>query len=102
MRRVVMRSTVSADGILHLTVPVGPEEAHKEVQVTVEPVNRQQPAPLHPLEPGPPRRNSCPCSVFVRSRANDPTSKRINRRYRHIRAHPTRRSRPRRACSDLG
>jgi hypothetical protein len=43
MRRVVMRSTVSADGILHLTVPVGPEEAHKEVQVTVEPVNRQQP-----------------------------------------------------------
>ena len=38
MNRMVVRSTVSSDGILHLTLPVGLEEAEKEVEVTVEPV----------------------------------------------------------------
>ena len=38
MNRLVVKSTVSSDGILHLAVPVGMEEANKEVQVTVEPV----------------------------------------------------------------
>jgi hypothetical protein len=37
MNRIVMKSKVSSDGILHLSVPVGLEEAEKEVQVTVEP-----------------------------------------------------------------
>jgi hypothetical protein len=35
MNRLV-RSTVSDDGVLHLDVPVGAEEANREVQVTVE------------------------------------------------------------------
>jgi hypothetical protein len=43
MRRMVIRSTVSADGILHLTVPLGREEAHNEVQVTVESIVPKQP-----------------------------------------------------------
>ena len=37
---MVVKSTVSGDGILHLALPVGIEEANKEVQVTVEPVVR--------------------------------------------------------------
>ncbi|MEI7685828.1 MAG: hypothetical protein WCL32_12440 [Planctomycetota bacterium] len=36
MQRMMMKSTVSDDGMLHLTVPVGMEQAHKEVLVTVE------------------------------------------------------------------
>jgi len=36
MNRMVVKSTVSSDGILHLTLPMGIEEANKEVQVTVE------------------------------------------------------------------
>ena len=43
MNRTVVKSKVSSDGILHLTLPVGLEEAGKEVRVTVEPV---PPAPL--------------------------------------------------------
>jgi hypothetical protein len=35
---MVVKSTVSGDGILHLALPVGIEAANKEVQVTVEPV----------------------------------------------------------------
>ena len=38
MDRMVVKSTVSGDGVLHLALPVGIEEANKEVQVTVEPV----------------------------------------------------------------
>jgi hypothetical protein len=38
MNRVVVKSKVGSDGILHLALPVGLEEADKEVQVTVEPV----------------------------------------------------------------
>ncbi len=37
MNRTVVRSKVSSDGILHLALPLGLEEAGKEVQVTVEP-----------------------------------------------------------------
>ncbi len=43
MDRMVVKSTVSSDGILHLSLPVGVEEANREVQVTVEPV---PPAPM--------------------------------------------------------
>jgi len=39
MNRMVVKSTVSSDGILHLALPIGIEEANKEVQVTVEPVH---------------------------------------------------------------
>jgi hypothetical protein len=43
MDRMVVKSTVSSDGILHLSLPVGIDEANREVQVTVEAV---PPAPL--------------------------------------------------------
>ena len=38
MNRMVVKSTVSDDGILHLALPMGIEEANREVQVTVEPL----------------------------------------------------------------
>ena len=38
MDRLVVKSTVSSDGILHLVLPVGIEEANREVQITVESV----------------------------------------------------------------
>jgi len=38
MNRMVVKSTVSSDGILHLALPLGPEAANQEVQVTVESV----------------------------------------------------------------
>ncbi len=38
MDRMVVKSTVSSDGILHLALPVGMEDANREVQITVEPV----------------------------------------------------------------
>jgi hypothetical protein len=38
MNRIVVKSKVSSDGILHLSVPVRLAEADKEVQVTVDPV----------------------------------------------------------------
>jgi hypothetical protein len=37
MNRIVVRSKVNHDGTLHLSLPIGLEEADKEVQVTVEP-----------------------------------------------------------------
>jgi len=36
MNRMVVKSTVSSDGVLHLALPLGIEEANREVQVTVE------------------------------------------------------------------
>jgi hypothetical protein len=36
MNRMVVKSRVGSDGILHLALPVGVEDADKEVQVTVE------------------------------------------------------------------
>ncbi len=38
MDRIVLNSRIGADGVLHVTVPVGATEANREVQVTVEPV----------------------------------------------------------------
>jgi hypothetical protein len=38
MTRIVVRSRIGSDGVLHLHLPVGQGEADKEVQVTVEPV----------------------------------------------------------------
>ncbi len=38
MNRIVMKSKVSSDGVLHLNVPVGLSEADQEVCVTVDPV----------------------------------------------------------------
>jgi hypothetical protein len=38
MNRMVVKSTVGSEGILHLALPVGTDEANREVQVTVEPV----------------------------------------------------------------
>jgi hypothetical protein len=37
---MVVKSTLNSDGILHLALPMGVEEANKEVQVTVEPAPR--------------------------------------------------------------
>jgi hypothetical protein len=36
MTRIVLKSKVGADGVLQLSVPVGPNEANREVQVTIE------------------------------------------------------------------
>ena len=38
MERMVVRSKVGADGILHLHVPVGTPDANREVEVTIEPL----------------------------------------------------------------
>ena len=36
MNRIVMRSKVGSDGVLHLSLPVGLVDAGEDVQVTVE------------------------------------------------------------------
>jgi hypothetical protein len=36
MNRMIIKTTVGADGVLHMKVPVG--DAYREVQVTIEPV----------------------------------------------------------------
>ena len=38
MNRIIVNSRVGSDGILQLTLPVGPADANQEVQITVEPV----------------------------------------------------------------
>ncbi|HBI43365.1 MAG TPA: hypothetical protein DDY78_10995 [Planctomycetales bacterium] len=38
MNRMVLKSKVGSDGVLHLALPVGVEEADKEVLITVEPI----------------------------------------------------------------
>jgi hypothetical protein len=38
MTRIVLKSQVGRDGILHLDLPVGIADANKEVQITVDPV----------------------------------------------------------------
>jgi hypothetical protein len=38
MNRIVVKSRVGSNGVLQLTLPVGPADAGREVQVTVEPV----------------------------------------------------------------
>ena len=37
MNRVVVRSRVGPDGVLHLAIPIGKEEADREVQVIIDP-----------------------------------------------------------------
>ncbi len=38
MERIIVKSKIGSDGILHLRLPVGASEADRDVQVTVEPV----------------------------------------------------------------
>jgi hypothetical protein len=38
MDRVVVHSRVGADGVLHLSVPIGKADADKEVQITIDPM----------------------------------------------------------------
>jgi len=38
MNRMVIKSRVGTDGVLHLSVPVSPDDANQEVQVLIEPV----------------------------------------------------------------
>lgn len=45
MTRVVTKSRVGADGVLHLELPLGVPEAGREVQVTVEPVTAPRMTP---------------------------------------------------------
>lgn len=43
MNRIVLKSKVSSDGILHLSLPMGIAEADQDVQVTVEPSAHRKP-----------------------------------------------------------
>jgi hypothetical protein len=38
MNRIVVKSRVGSNGVLQLTLPVGPADADREVQITIEPV----------------------------------------------------------------
>ncbi len=40
MHRLVVQSRVGSDGILHIDIPLGKEDADREVQVTIDPVRR--------------------------------------------------------------
>ncbi len=44
MNRTVLHSRVGADGILHIRVPIGKEDADREVQVTIDPVREDSPS----------------------------------------------------------
>ena len=46
MKRMVLHSRVGSDGVLHVTVPIGKEDADREVRVTIDPV----PPPMTPEE----------------------------------------------------
>lgn len=39
MNRITVKSRIGADGVLHVTVPVSPADANREVQVTIEPTS---------------------------------------------------------------
>jgi hypothetical protein len=39
MNRIIIKSRIGADGMLHVTVPVGAADANREVQVTIDPVS---------------------------------------------------------------
>ncbi len=41
MNRIVVKSRVGSNGILQLSLPLGPADADQEVQITVEPVGPQ-------------------------------------------------------------
>jgi hypothetical protein len=47
MNRIVVKARVGSNGILQVALPVGPADADREVQITVEPVG---PAALSPDE----------------------------------------------------
>ena len=38
MKRIVLNSRIGSNGILQLAVPVGPADADRDVQITVEPI----------------------------------------------------------------
>jgi hypothetical protein len=38
MNRMVLHSRVGSDGVLHIDVPIGKQNADREVQVTIDPV----------------------------------------------------------------
>lgn len=38
MHRLVVQSRVGSDGVLHIDIPMGKEDADREVQVTIDPV----------------------------------------------------------------
>ena len=39
MNRMIIKSRIGADGVLHVTVPVSAADANREVQVTIDPVS---------------------------------------------------------------
>jgi len=39
MNRMIVKSRIGADGVLHVTVPIGAAAANREVQVTIEPIS---------------------------------------------------------------
>jgi hypothetical protein len=43
MTRMILNARIGADGVLRLNVPLGPQEAHQDVQVTVEAVTPRKP-----------------------------------------------------------
>jgi hypothetical protein len=38
MNRVILKSRIGADGVLHVTVPVSSADANRDVRVTIEPL----------------------------------------------------------------
>jgi hypothetical protein len=43
MNRIVVQSRVGSDGVLRITVPIGKEDADREVQLTIDPVRVDPP-----------------------------------------------------------
>ncbi len=44
MNRMVLHSRVGSDGVLQISVPIGKDDADREVQVTIDPVTTSPPA----------------------------------------------------------
>jgi len=61
MNRMVLHSRVGSDGVLHITVPIGKEDADREVQVTID-----------PLRAGPPSMTQEEWRAFVPIRVQQP------------------------------
>ncbi len=45
MDRIIVRSKLNSDGVLHLDLPVGKADADRDVQVTVEPIEALETLP---------------------------------------------------------
>jgi hypothetical protein len=43
MNRMVLQSRVGADGVLHISVPIGKEDADRDVEVTIDPARAGSP-----------------------------------------------------------